>query len=226
MIKSANNVSITYTLNTTTLQQGGVGVSTLITNALSSYATTTNLNTKQNTLIASTTILGIGSNITSLNYNNIFNPPNLSQYALSTDLTNKQNTLAASTTLLGIGSSITQLNYANISNPPTLIFLSLNGGTLVGSVITNATNSAFNFGGGSGAAVGQASDAGAFSSSAGIGDCIVRSQATKQLILQSGSGAGAIIINSGNDTTITGALNVGGILTVLKDTWMLSSDGI
>ncbi len=58
-----------------------------------------------------------------------------------------------------------------------------------------------------GAAVGQATDAGAFSSSAGIGDCIVRSQPTKQLILQSGSGAGAIIINSANNVSITNTLN-------------------
>jgi hypothetical protein len=77
---------------------------------------------------------------------------------------------------------------------------------LTGSIIVNTTNPYFVFGNASGAAVGQASDAGAFSSSAGIGDCIV-SQVTKQLILQSGSGAGAIIINSGNNVSITNTLN-------------------
>ena len=74
-------------------------------------------------------------------------------------------------------------------------------------MIINATNSSFTFGGGAAGAVGQASSAGAFSSSASIGDFILRSQATKQLILLSGSGAGAIIINSANNVSITNTLN-------------------
>ena len=174
---------------------------------LSQYALSTDLATKQNTLSASTTLLGIGSGITALNYNNISNPPNLSQYALTTSLSTKQDTLTASTTLLGIGSGITALNYGNISNPPTLNFLPLTGGTITGNIIINITNSAFYFGSGGGASIGQASGVGAFSSSAVIDDCIVRSKTSSSLILQSGSGAGAIIISSANNVSITNTLN-------------------
>ena len=45
----------------------------------------TNIDKKQNTLTASTSLLGIGNNITQLNNNNITNPPNLSVYDLITD---------------------------------------------------------------------------------------------------------------------------------------------
>lgn len=95
----------------------------------------TNIDKKQNTLTASTSLLGIGNNITQLNYDNISNPPNLSVYdlithrqaaitslsnVLQTNIDTKQNTLTASTSLLGIGNNITQLNYDNITNPPNL----------------------------------------------------------------------------------------------------------
>jgi hypothetical protein len=77
--------------------------------------------------MTATTLLGVGSIVSFLNYANISNHPNLSQYALSTDLTNKRNALRGSTTFLSIGSNITALHYDIISNPPTLNFLPLTG---------------------------------------------------------------------------------------------------
>jgi hypothetical protein len=44
---------------------------------LSQYALSRDLTNKQNTLTASTTLLGLGSNIIALNYANISNPPTL-----------------------------------------------------------------------------------------------------------------------------------------------------
>jgi hypothetical protein len=55
--------------------------------------------------------------------------------------------------------------------------------------------------------MGQASGAGAFSTSAAIGDAILRSQTGKQLILQSGSGGSAITINSVNSVSVTNTLS-------------------
>ncbi len=46
-----------------------------------------------------------------------------------------------------------------------------------------------------GAAFGPASGAGAYSSSAAIGDAIVRSAPSSNLILQAGSGGAGVIIN-------------------------------
>ena len=48
---------------------------------MSGYATTAQLATKQDTLTASTVILGIGESITGLNYNNISIAPSLTDYA-------------------------------------------------------------------------------------------------------------------------------------------------
>jgi hypothetical protein len=50
--------------------------------ASTTYGTITSLYTKQATLTRSTTLLGIGSSITALNYANVTDSPNLSQYAL------------------------------------------------------------------------------------------------------------------------------------------------
>jgi hypothetical protein len=54
-----------------------------------------NMNTKQNKSTAATSLLGIGNNITHLNYNIISNPPNLSVYDLITD---RQSATALSNT--------------------------------------------------------------------------------------------------------------------------------
>ena len=97
-----------------------------------------------------------------------------------------------------------QENSTNLSSK----YLQLSGGTLTGQVIQTGTNPAFYFGGGGGASFGQASTNGAFSTSALNGDCVVRSQPSYQLILQSGTNSGAIIINSANN------INMNGILTL------------
>ncbi len=54
------------------------------------HGTITNSNSKQNTCVESTTILGIGSNVISIVYNYKSNAANLAQCALSTDRTNKK----------------------------------------------------------------------------------------------------------------------------------------
>ena len=69
-INSANNISITNTLNATTIQQGGVGVSSLISSAittsLTSYSSTTGMNSAISTaLIPFSTTTTMNSAITS-----------------------------------------------------------------------------------------------------------------------------------------------------------------
>jgi hypothetical protein len=71
---------------------------------------------------------------------------------------------------------------------------------------------------GSGSAFGQASGAGAYSSSASIGDAIVRRAPSSNLILQAGSGGAGAIINSGNNTTIIGAISCNSTLNVSRNT--------
>ena len=55
--------------------------------------------------------------------------------------------------------------------------------------------------------MGQASANTAFSANAQAGDCIVRAQATKQWILQSGYSGAAIVITSGNNVNVTNTLS-------------------
>ena len=116
------------------------------------------LNSYQPKLISSTTLYGIGSNLTLINYNNLSNLPNLSIYDLITDrqtaITNlsntlqtnintKQATLTTSTTLAGIGSNLTLINYANITGTPSLNYLPLAGGALTGNLSTNSQITGF-----------------------------------------------------------------------------------
>ena len=65
----------------------------------------------QATLTTTTTLAGIGSNLTLINYNTLSNLPNLGIYQLL---------LTASTTLSGIGSNLTLINYNTLSNLPNL----------------------------------------------------------------------------------------------------------
>ena len=114
-----------------------------MTNIYTKIETNNLLNAKENTLTASTSLLGNGSAITNLTYANITGKPtNFQADWLSTiinkpstfpaDMTNiytkietnnllnaKENTLTASTSLLGNGSAITNLTYANITGKPT-----------------------------------------------------------------------------------------------------------
>jgi hypothetical protein len=164
-------------------------------------------------LTSTSNLLGIGSNITLIDYNKIINiplsfPTDLSSYYNKTEndtlISNysnftsntsnilkafidiKENPLTFSSPLARTTGTIslntTLISYNDLANKPTLSFLPLTGGTLTGNIIINATNSSFTFGGGAAGAVGQASNTTAFSSSAAIGDFIVRSQATKQPI--------------------------------------------
>jgi len=124
----------------------------------------------------------------------------------------------ASSTYLPItnGTTTGVLTAPNITTSTSLIYkgtelsttfnnyLPLSGGTMTASLIMTGSSSAFYFGGGTGAALGEAGSAGAFSSSASTNDCILRSRTANQLILQSGGSAAAIIINSGNNVLITG----------------------
>jgi hypothetical protein len=120
----------------------------------------TNINTKQDILTASTSLLGNGAAITNLAYANINGKPTNFQADWTSTIINKpptfpadmttiytktetnnllnakQATLTASTTLIGIGSNLTNLDYLNIKNPPTLNFLQLTGGTVSGNITT------------------------------------------------------------------------------------------
>jgi hypothetical protein len=62
--------------------------------------------------------------------------------------------------------------------------------------------------------IGVATLAGSFSSSAQVGKMVIRSIETKRLILQAnGGGAGALIIDNANNTSILGTLTVTGATT-------------
>jgi hypothetical protein len=71
---------------------------------------------------------------------------------------------------------------------------------------------------GSSAAFGQASAIGACSSSAAIGDAIVRSASSSNLKLQSGIGSAAILVDNSNYTTIIGAKSCNSTLNVSRNT--------
>jgi hypothetical protein len=101
-----------------------------MTNIYSKTETDNLLASKQATLTAGTSLLGVGSAITALDYNKItlnlpstFSPTMTNIYSKTeTDnlLASKQATLTAGTTLLGNGGSITAINWNNITtNKPT-----------------------------------------------------------------------------------------------------------
>ena len=130
--------SSNYTLNTSNTLKSFID-GNLITSSNYTLNTSNNLkgfiDTKQPNLTASTTLSGIGSNLTLINYNTLsnipttFNPDLTNIYNKSqtdTLLNTKQATLTTSTTILGIGSNLTLINYNNISNPPNLSIYALN----------------------------------------------------------------------------------------------------
>ena len=129
-------------------------------------------------------------------------------YATNTNLNLKENILTFNAPLTRSVNTIS-LNLSGYLTTSTAssTYLPLSGGTLTGNITINTANSGIILINGSGAAFGQASGAGAYSTSSAIGDAILRSQATKQLILQSGSGGSAIIISSVNNVSITNTLN-------------------
>jgi hypothetical protein len=116
---------------------------TTLANFYTKTSTDALLNAKQNTLNSTCNLVGIGSAITALNYNNITNAPNLSGYATISSLSSYQPLLTGSTVLSGIGSNLTLINYATLSNLPNLsqyITASITG--LTNYSTTTAMNSA------------------------------------------------------------------------------------
>ena len=167
-----------------------------------------------------TTINGIlsVSNSSLLNSVSINNVLFVSGFTTLNNATTINSTLNIIGNIIGSGTALTNINYNAISNPPILSYLPLTGGTLTGQIVINTTNAGVILMNGSGAAFGQASGAGAYSSSAAIGDAIVRSAPSSNLILQAGSGGAGVIINSGNNTTIMGAISCNSTLNVSGNT--------
>jgi hypothetical protein len=86
--------------------------------------------------------------------------------------------------IIGSGTALTNLYYNAMTNSPVLSYSPLTGRTLSGSILIYTANAGVILMNGSGAAFGQASGPGAYSSSATIGDAIVRSTPSSYLILQ------------------------------------------
>ncbi len=95
-------------------------------------------------MTAGTTLLGIGSNLTLVNYNTLPYLPNLAQYATTTNLNLQENALTFSSPLIRttntISFNISLISYNDLANKPTLIFLQLTGGTLTGQLILSTAS--------------------------------------------------------------------------------------
>ena len=161
----------------------------------------------------STTILG---NLNSLSTNSILSINNINATSTTilglvnghtTSISNLNTALTLYTTTSGLTSLLSTYDTITARNSALGSYLPLTGGTLTGQIVQTGTNPAFYFGGGGGASFGQAGGAGAFSTSAAIGDAILRSQAGYQLLLQAGGGGSAITINSGNNVSVSNILN-------------------
>lgn len=186
------------------------------------YVNSNDLSTKQDILDASTNLLGIGTSISALNYNNIslnkptnfqsdwnttiINKPDLTLYAVKSNVdnslnllnTNKQNVFTCIAPLIkndvSNNISIDLSAYTTTGNDPS--YLLKTGGTMTGTLIVNAGIPNIQLGGTNGHNLGVATAAGYFSASAIAGDMILRSR--NKLILQSGTTAGIIIDTSNN----------------------------
>jgi hypothetical protein len=126
---------------------------------LSGYALTTQLSAYQPVLTSTTSLLGVGSNLLALNYNNISNPPNLSGYATTSQLSSYALTSSLSPYITGVAlnscnyitASTTALTNYNTSSALTTILgnysTTVNTTTLISSALvpystTTAMNSA------------------------------------------------------------------------------------
>jgi hypothetical protein len=106
---------------------------TTLTNFYNKTSIDTSLSAKQNNLIASTLLAGIGSNITLLNYNNLYNPPNLSVYATTSQLSSY-----ALTTSLSSYITVTALNSCNYITNATTGLINYSTTTAMNSAISTA----------------------------------------------------------------------------------------
>ena len=171
--------------------------------SLLSYTNTTSLNNYTSNYISSNIVANVLTNyITTASISG-----KESILTFNTPLTRSVNTISLD---LSLYDTITARNTA-LGN-----YLPLSGGTMTASITITGSSSGILFNSGSGGALGEAGGTGAYSTSAITNDCILRSRTGNSLILQSGGGASAITINSGNNVSITNSiistLNVNGII--------------
>lgn len=131
---------ITSNINASNIQQGGINLNSII--SIASNTLNDKIDTKQNILTESTSLLGVGSSITGINYNNItLNKPDLSLYLLrsggvmSGQITGV-STLNATT---GIFGTLSTTNNTNVSGPGIGTY----GG--IGDKLIFATGSTLNY---------------------------------------------------------------------------------
>ena len=160
------------TINTTSMSIGGIDLTTIITsndtynsnqiitNVSNNNYSISNINfnfssnssnnlfiNKQDKLTSSSILLGIGSNISNLNYSNLFNNPDLSVYTTTTSLNTTSNNLYSNLSNIDFGYSNNNFRYSSnniygiISNnyqwttTGNNIYLNVSGNTGIGSLI-------------------------------------------------------------------------------------------
>ena len=160
------------TINTTSMSIGGIDLTTIITsndtynsnqiitNVSNNNYSISNINfnfssnssnnlfiNKQDKLTSSSILLGIGSNISNLNYSNFFNIPDLSVYTTTTSLNTTSNNLYSNLSNIDFGYSNNNFRYSSnsiygiISNnyqwttTGNNIYLNVSGNTGIGSLI-------------------------------------------------------------------------------------------
>ena len=161
-------LDILGTINTTGMNIGNIDINTIITsndtytsntlisnvsnfnyiNSNTNYNYSNNLfTTKQNIITSSTILLGIGSNITNINYSNLSNIPDLSVYTTTTSLNTTSNNIYSNLSNIDYGYSNSNFVYSSnritgiITNnyqwttTGNNIYLNLSGNAGIGSLI-------------------------------------------------------------------------------------------
>jgi|694.fasta_scaffold01068_8 hypothetical protein len=129
-------LEVSGTINTSAMNIGGVNLTTIITSndtynsnqifanvsnynySISnfSYNSSNNLfNNKQDKLTSSSILLGLGSNISNINYSNLYNIPDLSVYITTTSLNTTSNNLYSNLSNIDFRSSNSNLIYSSNS---------------------------------------------------------------------------------------------------------------
>ena len=178
----------------------------------------TTLETKQDTLTAGTSLLGIGTSITALNATNItsgtlsttyggtgvttgltvLNPANLSSAVTVAKGGTGATTLTSGQLLIGNGTTAV-LQSANLAWDNTNNVLNVSSHININGNVNQAQSLYFR---GNAYNLGIAGAAGNYSSSAVQNDMILRTLSGTNLILQSGSGSSALKINNNNNVLI------------------------